>query len=105
MPLVGDDLEDVVDVLVDNVFAHTPEGAWIALELAVSPDRDVVVLRVTDGGLGLGSHLPQPEQPGRTGLGLDIARRTAVGAGGGLRVGNAPHGGVQVEVTLPTVPA
>ena len=41
------------------------------------------------------------ERSGSTGLGLDIARRTAVGSGGSLTFGRAPGGGTSVEVTLP----
>ena len=37
VPLAADDLTDVVDVLVDNVFAHTPEGTAFAVSCS-SPD-------------------------------------------------------------------
>jgi signal transduction histidine kinase len=37
---------------------------------------------------------------GSTGLGLDIARRTAEQAGGSLTLGSAPAGGLQVTVRL-----
>ena len=41
--------------------------------------------------------------PGHTGLGLDIARRTAQDCGGHLVTGTTPTGGAQVEVALPLV--
>ncbi|MEV1171859.1 ATP-binding protein, partial [Nonomuraea sp. NPDC049784] len=37
---------------------------------------------------------------GSTGLGLDIARRTAESSGGGLTVSTPPGGGARVEVVL-----
>jgi len=98
VPLAVEDLSDLVDVLVDNVFAHTPEGTALRLELEGHDDR--AVLTLTDAGPGMSS-AGRADRPGSTGLGLDIAARTAGGCGGGLRVGVAPEGGALVEVTLP----
>jgi signal transduction histidine kinase len=98
VPVAGDDLVDLVDVLIDNVFAHTPEGTDFGVTLEVRPAG--VVLRVEDAGPGLTAGPPGP-RPGSTGLGLDIARRTATGAGGELVVGAGPSGGTRVEATLP----
>ncbi len=98
----ADDLRDLVDALVDNVFAHTPEGTGFTVELGRHTDGTVEVV-VTDEGPGL------PDSPvtergqsgaGSSGLGLDIARRTAQAAGGGLAVGPGPAGGTQVVATL-----
>jgi signal transduction histidine kinase len=99
VPVAADDLSDVVDVLLDNVFAHTPEPAGFDVHLEAEDGK--VHLVVTDSGPG-----PEPtrrERAGSTGLGLDIARRTAVGCGGSLTFGRAPGGGTSVEVTLPLV--
>lgn len=93
-----DDLADVVDVLVDNVFAHTPDGT--AFEVALAQDGPDAVLVVADRGPGVGTG-PAPGRVGSTGLGLDIARRTAAAAGGELRVTAPPDGGTRVEVRLP----
>jgi signal transduction histidine kinase len=38
---------------------------------------------------------------GSTGLGLDIARRTAEAAGGTMRLASAPLGGARVELAFP----
>ncbi|WP_432476279.1 ATP-binding protein [Nocardioides sp. GXQ0305] len=97
VPLAADDLADLVDVLVDNVFAHTAEPTAFSVDL----DRPggEVRLRIEDQGVG-----PQPvagERPGSTGLGLDIARRTAASCGGRLTAGPGPDGGFRVEVVLP----
>jgi signal transduction histidine kinase len=98
VPLAADDLADLVDVLVDNVFAHTPEGTALRIELC--EDSGHVVLTVSDSGPGLAAG-PAPRREGSTGLGLDIAARTAGGCGGDLRVGVSPEGGAQVDVRLP----
>ena len=94
-----DDLADLVDVLVDNVFAHTPEGSAFRVDLFA--DSGVVHLIVADAGPGLSG--ARTDRPGSTGLGLDIARRTAVAAGGNLRVTNPPGGGARVQVLLPRI--
>ncbi|HEY3239758.1 MAG TPA: ATP-binding protein [Acidimicrobiia bacterium] len=41
---------------------------------------------------------------GSTGLGLDIARRTAEAAGGSLRIAASPRGGARIELDLPAAP-
>lgn len=74
----GGDLADAVDVLVDNVFAHTEETAGFRVSLAV--EHEAVVLEVADDGPPL--VLPRGVRPGSTGLGLQIVRRTAARAGG-----------------------
>ena len=96
------DLCDVVDVLIDNVFAHTDEG--VPLEVWVAPRADgAVVLTVEDGGHGL----PQADiiargssGAGSTGLGMDIVRRAAAASGGGMEVGRSRLGGALVRVVL-----
>jgi signal transduction histidine kinase len=98
VPVAIDDLADVVDVLVDNVFAHTPDGT--AFEVTLTQDGPAALLVVADHGPGLGAG-PAPGRVGSTGLGLDIARRTASAAGGELRVASPPGGGTRVEVRLP----
>jgi signal transduction histidine kinase len=99
VPLASDDLGDLVDVLVDNVFAHTPEGTALRIELYAEGGQAVLV--VSDAGPGLPAR-PRGERPGSTGLGLDIVARTARACGGDLRTGVAPEGGARVEVRLPT---
>jgi signal transduction histidine kinase len=100
--LERDDLSDLLDVLVDNVFAHTPEGVSLGIHLDHERVEDLAVLTVTDGGAGFAA-TPPGSRPGTSGLGLDIARRTAESCGGRLRTGRAPEGGALVEVRLPVV--
>lgn len=97
VPLAEDDLVDVVDVLLDNVFAHTPEGTGLAVSLVTDPDA---VLTVADDGPGFGD-LGPTRRVGTTGLGLDIVSRTAAGVGGGLSTGRSAAGGARVTVRLP----
>jgi signal transduction histidine kinase len=95
VPLSADDLADVVDVLVDNVFAHTAESVAFAVTLEVLGDD--AVLAVTDTGSGV---VAGGRRPGSTGLGLDIVERTARSVGGSSQVSTAPTG-TRVEVRLP----
>jgi signal transduction histidine kinase len=39
------------------------------------------------------------------GLGLAIARRAVEAHGGGIRAANRPGGGLEVTITLPSIPA
>lgn len=99
------ELADVVDVLIDNVFAHTEEG--VPLEVWVAPRADgAVLLTVEDGGQGL----PQADiiargssGAGSTGLGMDIVRRAALASGGGMEVGRSRLGGALIRVVLGSV--
>ena len=95
-----DDLSAVVDALLANVFAYTPEGT--AFRVAVVPrNGGGGVLVVEDRGPGFNA--PSPEVRGRsgggsTGLGLDIVRRTAEASGGSMRLGRPTDGGAAVVV-------
>ncbi|ANY07213.1 sensor histidine kinase [Pseudonocardia sp. HH130630-07] len=97
------DLAACVDALLGNVFAHTPDGTAFAVALGPLP-RGGARLTVSDHGPGL----PPDGDPasrgvsggGSTGLGLDIARRTADATGGRLVLGTAPGGGLQADVEL-----
>ena len=94
------DLRDLLDILVDNVFAHTPEGTPFRIELV--PDGDGVVLRVADDGPGLPTQpAATADRQGFTGLGLQIVRRTTAGFGGETTIRSAPGTGTVVEVRMP----
>jgi signal transduction histidine kinase len=99
VPVAQDDLIDLIDVLIDNVFAHTEEGA--AFRVLLYADDGLAHLRIDDDGPGLSAG--RTDRTGSTGLGLDIARRTAIGAGGDLRVSSPITGGARVQVVLPLV--
>jgi signal transduction histidine kinase len=100
--LSSKDLADVVDVLIDNVFAHTEEGTPV--EIWVVPRADgAVVLTVEDAGPGLPSVdviNRGKSNAGSTGLGLDIVRRAALASGGSLELGRSRLGGALVRLVL-----
>ena len=87
------DLVAAVDALLGNVFAHTPDGSpfRVAVRLGTGGGAEVVV---TDAGPGLpqGALERGRSGAGSTGLGLDIARRTAEASGGDLRIRSSPSG-------------
>ncbi|NUR47418.1 MAG: HAMP domain-containing histidine kinase [Hamadaea sp.] len=91
------ELRTCVDVLLGNVFAHTNDGVAYAVTLT-SEGR----LTVEDAGPGFDPSGVRRGQSGggSTGLGLDIARRTARSSGGDLTVGRSHLGGARVVVDL-----
>ncbi|WP_327584450.1 HAMP domain-containing histidine kinase [Nonomuraea sp. NBC_00507] len=98
----AEDLTACVDALLGNVFAHTPEGA--AMSVRLTPHPSGALLTVEDSGPGFDPALLERGNSGggSTGLGLDIARRTAESSGGRLTVSSPPGGGTCVEVLLTT---
>jgi signal transduction histidine kinase len=92
------DLGAAVDALLGNVFSHTPEGT--AFRVAVRPG-DAGGAEVTVHDTGPGTEPAAVERGssggGSTGLGLDIARRTAEASGGVLRIASSAAG---TSVTL-----
>jgi signal transduction histidine kinase len=96
------DLGAALDALLGNVVAHTPEGAGLAVRLRPHPDGGAVVV-VSDQGPGFTDpHVVRrgESRAGSTGLGLDIARRTANASGGELTIGGTPGGGGEVTMRL-----
>ncbi|CAM3698243.1 sensor histidine kinase [Nocardioides zeicaulis] len=98
------DLEALVDVLLDNVFSHTPDDAPVRVTLSATDAA--VDLVVDDAGPGLPADVDVTGRgasgAGSTGLGLSIAARTAHDSGGELVVGPSDMGGARVAVTLRT---
>jgi signal transduction histidine kinase len=96
----------VIDALVGNVFAHTPDGSAYAVAVRAGDDG-TARLAVDDAGPGI----DRPDaalgrgatRAGSTGLGLDIARRAAEAAGGHLRIARSDLGGTSVVLELPLV--
>ena len=98
--LAAEDLVDLVDILIDNVFAHTPDTAGLAV--VVHAEDQWLDLVVRDEGPGLAA-TEREARPGTTGLGLDIVERTATSAGGSLAM-SSDAGGTTARVRLPLVP-
>lgn len=103
--LAESELAAALDVLIENVFAHTDEGVPIAVQV-VAVDAELR-LGVGDGGPGFDRALAARGASAgtSTGLGLDIARRTAERMGGRLEIGRSDLGGTLVEIILPLRPA
>jgi signal transduction histidine kinase len=100
VPVSEVDLADVLDVLIDNVFAHTEEGVAFSVRLRATDESSCVLVVSDDGG---GWSTTPSTGVGHTGLGLDLARRTAHQYGGHLITGTSATGGARVEVALPLV--
>jgi signal transduction histidine kinase len=96
------DMAACLDILLENVFAHTPEGTALSVRVS-GRARGGAWLVVSDDGPGF-AH-PDPARRGQssggsTGLGLDIAQRIAEASGGTLTLGRSPSGGAAVTVGL-----
>ena len=101
LPVAADeaDLEAAIDVLVDNALTHTPPNAPIRVR--VDGDGTLASVVVEDGGPGFDAREAVARgvsHGGSTGLGLDIARRAAEHAGGGMDIGPSPTGGARVRL-------
>lgn len=100
VPVEGDELEAALDVLIENVFSHTPAGS--PFELSIESNGDGCVLAVDDGGPGFDPTLAEAGRSGTgsTGLGLSIVERMATACGGAVHVGRSALGGARVECRL-----
>ncbi|MFC0623654.1 HAMP domain-containing sensor histidine kinase [Kribbella deserti] len=83
VPLAREDLESLVDVLLDNVFTHTPAGTGFQVGVEVDPPA----LTVRDDGGGASSSA-RPS----TGLGLLLADRLTTRTGGSFEFVPTPSG-------------
>ncbi len=94
------DLASLIDVLVENVFSHTEPGTGLGVRTGVSGRG--VYLEVVDDGPGIPASVIQRgvSGGGSTGLGLDIARRLVVSAGGTLDTDDRQGGGAIVRATF-----
>jgi signal transduction histidine kinase len=93
--LAAADLAASLDVLLGNVFAHTPEGSAFTVGLTARPGGGGE-LSVLDTGPGFDPSRDPVRRGasggGSTGLGLDIARQAAEASGGSLVIRNGVHG-------------
>ena len=111
-----DRLIQLILILLDNAFDHSPPGGTVTLNLRIA-DRDVE-LTVADEGPGVPAserervfepftRLPgvRRDRAGGTGLGLAIGRRIVIAHGGSVVVTDSPGGGAAFRVTIPAVGA
>lgn len=114
LPVIGssDQLKQLLLILLDNAFTHTPPGTHVRLE--VGADGNQAVISVADTGPGIDAeHLDhiferfyRPDQSrarvsGGTGLGLAIARWIAATHRGTITVESIPGEGTRFTVRLP----
>jgi signal transduction histidine kinase len=100
--VTGDDLRTCMDVLLENVFSHTPDGVSLAVRLSARAAGGAWLV-VADDGPGFSDTVPAERgnsAGGSTGLGLDIVRRIAETSGGTLTIGRSASGGGAVTVGL-----
>lgn len=101
-----DRVAQILRILVDNVFSHTPEGT--AIELIVEHVEGGVALRVKDDGPGIPAdqighvfdRFHTGDKTGGTGIGLSIARELASAMDGTLDVSSSAAG-TTFTLTLP----
>jgi signal transduction histidine kinase len=97
-----DDLRTCMDVLLGNVFSHTPDGVALAVRLSARAAGGAWLV-VSDDGPGFPDTGPAERgnsTAGSTGLGLDIVRRVAEASGGTLTIGRSASGGGAVTMGL-----
>ena len=98
----AEDLTACADVLLENVFTHTPEGAALMVRLSHQAGGGAWLV-VADDGPGFPPDGPVRRglsRGGSTGLGLDIARRVAEASGGTMTIGRSASGGGSVTLGL-----
>jgi nitrogen fixation/metabolism regulation signal transduction histidine kinase len=106
--LVGRALTNVID----NALHAMPGGGSLAITARADGARNLVVLSVTDTGVGMDEeglkHIFEPyfsTKATGTGLGLTIARRNVELSGGQIFVESEKGGGTTVRFELPIAPA
>jgi signal transduction histidine kinase len=94
-----------LDVILDNVFKHTDAGT--PFSLSVFADKHSVKVTVADAGPGMRDERLAGRGrsgTGSTGIGMDVARRTAENVGGSIELGTGLNGrGLSVTLRLPRV--
>jgi signal transduction histidine kinase len=94
----AEDLAAAVDALLENVIAHTPEGAGFAVSLTPTASGAALVISDEGPGIAVDELARGRSDRGSSGLGLDIARRCAESGGGSMTIDNGPSGGARVTL-------
>jgi signal transduction histidine kinase len=95
------DLMDLIDICIDNVFAHTAEGVAFGVTLSKSGDGAVLVIADQGPGFQEGGAHGGHEVVGRTGVGLEIVERVVRSVGGTFRTSPPGLPGATLAVSVP----
>jgi signal transduction histidine kinase len=95
------DLGDLLDVCLDNIFAHTPDGTDFSITVTLGQGR--VELVVADDGPGFPLS-PGAPKPGTSGMGLQIVRRLVEQAHGRCTMSAPGTPGGRVTIEFPEIP-
>ncbi len=103
VPLSATSLAAALDVLIENVFAHTDDA--VRFTVGFGEQNGNTRIWVGDAGSGFNDAAAGRglSGSGSTGLGLDIARSTAETAGGSLHIGASLLGGTEVSLLFPRI--
>ncbi|HEY2297027.1 MAG TPA: HAMP domain-containing sensor histidine kinase [Jatrophihabitans sp.] len=96
----AEDLAAALDALLENVVAHTAEGTAFTVTLERTDEGARLVVADVGTGIPHAAEVRGRSDRGSTGLGLDIARRCAEGAGGSMAIGSGPSGGAVITLLL-----
>jgi signal transduction histidine kinase len=103
-------VHQIVLNLVTNAVNALIDGGRIAVEMHITPENDVVVLTVSDTGVGMSqevqSKIFEPffsGKEGGTGLGLAVVHAAVTDYGGRIEVESEPGVGTSISVYLPTI--
>lgn len=99
------DLAAAVDALLGNVLAHTPEGTAFRVSAEWREGGARLVVEDDGPGFSTAAGADRGTRAGMTGLGIDIARRTAERSGGRLVIARAASGGARIVMDLAAPPA
>lgn len=110
-------LHSCIENVVRNALRHTPHGGVVEVNVVDDSDVDssTVVISIKDEGAGVPEQaleqifdpffrVPSPgaHKQGGAGLGLSISKRIATLYGGSIAAQNLAHGGLQVQIRLPS---
>jgi signal transduction histidine kinase len=102
VPLAEDEVTDIVNNLVGNVFRHTEPGTPLAV--TVGRHAGWISLVVDDGGPGIADSEAALRRGvsggGSTGLGLDIVRAKVEATGGAIHIERGKLGGARIRLRL-----
>jgi signal transduction histidine kinase len=100
VPVSRSELEAALDAVIGNVFSHTDEGVAYSISCEVADGRAFVIVDDAGPGFAMADVERGRSGGGSTGLGLDIARKTAQATGGSLTTGPSALGGARVTLEL-----